>query len=385
MDFEKICMMFTMREPYYGILLSSMERVKSKRTRTIGVGRSGNVFRLEYNDGFIGQLSIDETLEILKHEMLHVAFNHFSLWGDENVTKELHDIRNIAEDMEINSYINVGILARQKPCVASAYGWKDRLGTREYFDRLMNLPRQTIQYGNGQFDDHSLWPNCDSEMEKEQLEQVIDDMLVLAAEETEKGGGSIPRELKIKIELIRNRKHVKPVTDWKRFFRRYLGNEFTELIRKSRRHESKRFEGAAGNTHRRKSSILVAIDTSNSVSMPEYNEFFDQINTLSQTANFHVVECDTRIQHEYDYKGKPNQVLHGGGGTLFQPPVDMYIKNRKKYDALVYFTDGGAVIPKNTPRETLWVISSKGDKNRSRYKVNGASAVFIPEHKKVKF
>ena len=34
-------------------------------------------------------------------------------------------------------------------------------------------------------------------------------------------------------------------------------------------------------------------------------------------------------------------------------------------------------IPKDTPKETLWVISSRGDHDRKKYTVNGASSVFI--------
>jgi len=175
------------------------------------------------------------------------------------------------------------------------------------------------------------------------------------------------------------RKKPRPIADWRRYFRRYIGNEFSELIRKSKKRESKRFPDAAGNRHQRKSHILVGIDTSGSVSMPEYMEFFGQIKTLSEKATFHVVECDAVIQHEYDYKGKPNEMLHGGGGTSFIPVINLFIANRKKYDALIYFTDGYCYIPDNTPRETLWVISSSGDHNRKKYSVNGAKSVFIPK------
>ena len=113
--------------------------------------------------------------------------------------------------------------------------------------------------------------------------------------------------------------------------------------------------------------------------MPEYREFFGQLRTMKDVT-FHVVECDARIQYEYEFNGTIREELHGGGGTDFQPPVDMYLANRRKFEGLVYFTDGGAPIPDNTPKETLWVVSSKGDHNRARYKVNGASVVIIPKH-----
>lgn len=439
-------MMFSMREPYYGIILSSMHREPSKGQKTVGVTRSGNVFKLVYNPDFIAQLSVDETLEVLKHEVLHLAFNHFTIFGDDAADETEHRIRNTAADLEVNSYIQTSKLSRLQPFRASDFGWGSCEGTLEYYNRLkqkqdelqqqqqtgnpdkpcnggggsqqgdtanhdnsttdgqtqqnggeaagQQQSSQSSQQSSGQqmqdwldqqtggkeqFDDHSQWPNTASESEREQIEQTIEDMLVFAADETEKGRGEIPREMQGKIELIRNKKRPKPVADWKRYFRRYIGNEFTEAVKKSKKRESRRFPDMAGNRKRRKSRILVAIDTSGSVSMPEYNEFFDQIRTLSQTANFRVVECDAKIQFQYEFTGKQNPTLHGHGGTNFQPVIDLFNEHRKEYDALVYFTDGCAPIPQDTPKDTLWVISSKGKKERKRYTVNGASVVFIPK------
>lgn len=452
MDFEKICMMFTMQEPYYGILLSAMERIPKKEIKTLGVSRSGNVFRLYYNPDFINRFNIDTIISLLKHEVLHVAFHHFTIWDgeDENDTPEMHQLRNVAEDLEINGYLDRSKMEKEVGGVwAEDLGWDKYLGVREYLRRLLqkaeatpqkqdnsdpstpenggqggNDENQQSQPNNSQnqesssnqtnsqnqqspsdknksqsqstssdptsarqsnllsqmpqrFDSHDDWPHCDSEEQAEQMSQIIDDFLVFAAEETEKSCGSVPGEMKILLDKIRQRKKVRPVADWKRYFRRYLGNEFSEWIRKSRKRESRRFPDAAGNRHRRKSHILVGIDTSGSVSMPEYMEFFGQIKTLSKDATFHVVECDSRIQYEYDYNGKPNQTLHGGGGTRFEPVIDKFLNERRRYDALVYFTDGGATIPANTPKDTLWVISSKGDHDRNRYKINGASVAII--------
>ena len=459
MTFETICMMFTMQEPYYGILLSSMERLPSQKTNTMAVGRSGNVFKLYYNPKFVESLDLDTTLLCLKHEVLHVALSHFTLWEEENVPPDIHQLRNIALDMEVNGYIDTNKMKGVDPILAKDMGWENYLGGREYFRRLMELAEQkqqeqqanqpqqpcsgglggddeeeeesqppqpqqptqptqqnagsdglqesdeeesddTSQTGNPspastsnnetkipqefldefeQFDDHSMWPQMDED-EKEQMQQVIDDLLVFAAEEVEKGHGTVPGEIAGRITDIRNKKKPKPVADWKRYFRRYLGNEFSDFIRKSKKRESKRFPGAAGNRHRRKSHILVAIDTSGSVSMPEYREFFGQIKTLTNDATFHVVECDVAIQHEYDYSGRPNETLHGGGGTDFAPVTKYFNERRRIYDALVYFTDGYSDIPKDTPKDTLWVISSDGDQSsRKRYQVNGASVAFIPK------
>ena len=132
-----------------------------------------------------------------------------------------------------------------------------------------------------------------------------------------------------------------------------------------------------GTRHQKMSKILVAIDTSGSVTMSEYMEFMKQINTMKGVAEFHIVECDACIQYEYDFEGKPNLKLHGGGGTSFQPVVDKFIAESCVYDSLIYFTDGECPIPDNTPKHTLWVVSSKGSKEND-YTKNGAKVVFIP-------
>ena len=445
-------MIFTMQEPYYGILLSSMQRIPTEKVQTIGVAVSGNVFRLYYNPKFLEPLSVNTILEVLKHETLHVAFNHFAIWENDNVSEDVRFMMNISCDMEVNGYLNENNLTELKPVFAKNYGLDNYLGAREYFRVLSQQqqqqqsqhaqnPQQPCNGGLGgqnqqqnsqsqsqqqngnssqmqggqpsqdqsqqnnsgsssqgsgsssmprefseeftsqfdQFDDHTMWPDEISDAEKEQISQMVDDLVEFAAQEVEKAHGEVPSEMKGRIEKIREK--PKPITDWKRYFRRYLGHEFSEFVRKSKKRESLRFPDAAGTRHRRKSHILVGIDTSGSVSMPEYREFFGQIKTLTQAATFHVVECDAKIQHEYDFFRNAPEILHGGGGTSFQPVVDMFNEHRREYDALVYFTDGYAPIPRNTPKDTLWVISSQGDKDRRKYEVNGASVVFIPEKK----
>ena len=79
MEFEKIVMLFTIQEPYYGILLSSMDRIPTDKIPTLGIARSGNVFKLFYNPNFVNQFDVNTVTQLLKHEVLHVAFNHFSI------------------------------------------------------------------------------------------------------------------------------------------------------------------------------------------------------------------------------------------------------------------------------------------------------------------
>ena len=448
MDFEKVCTIFTMQEPYYGILLSAMDRFPTDKIPTMGVCRSGNVFRLGYNPDYIADKDLPTLMCMLKHECIHIAFNVFTMFNTKPSCPAEQQLRNMAADMEANSYIDWSNARGISPVFAKDFGWDNCLGTIEYHNRLTQLnqqqqpqpqkanaknPQQPCNGGQGgsgrnnsrsssqnrqnqqgnqnsqndsgeedeerggnnpqqdetqlssqmqqeaekSFDDHSMWPDGMTQEQIEDLNQAIDDLCVFAAEEVEKSCGELPGEMVGRINAIRDKKKPKPVTDWKKHFRRYIGNEFSDQIKKSRKRESMRFPDAAGNRHKRKSHILVAIDTSGSVSMPEYREFLGQLRTMKDIT-FHVVECDASIQYEYEFNGTIHEKLHGGGGTSFYPPIKMYLDNRKKYEGIVYFTDGECEVPNITPKETLWIISSKGSKDRQKFSKNGAKVLFIP-------
>ena len=403
MTFDKLCKVFMMQDPFYGIILASLQRVPCKASfcDTLCVTKVGDSFRLYYNPDFISQFNDDTVLQLLRHEVLHLCLEHLYISMDKGFYKDEQQARkfNIACDLEVNCYLDRSKMQAEVGGMwCEDFGYDRKLGALAYFKLLENDPnfQSQSQGGSGEgskgsgryrivinnkekssFDAHDQWPKEMTEAEKELIKADIESLITYAAEETEKAHGTIPGEMKILLDKIKINK-PKPVTDWKRFCRRYMGNEYTYFTKKSRKRESNRFPDAAGTRHQRKSRILVAIDTSGSVSMPEYMEFMGQILTMKEKANFRILECDAEIQKEYEFNGKIHTELHGCGGTDFQPVVDYYIKHRNEFDCLVYFTDGYCDIPSNTPKDTLWVISSNGDHDRSKYRVNGASSVFIP-------
>ena len=98
----------------------------------------------------------------------------------------------------------------------------------------------------------------------------------------------------------------------------------------------------------------------------ELKDFFSEITYIYKIgARITILECDARISANYEYNGKWTGKVHGRGGTDFQPVIDYYRKNIKDYAALVYFTDGECSIPSNVPRDTIWVITSEGDHNKT--------------------
>lgn len=106
---------------------------------------------------------------------------------------------------------------------------------------------------------------------------------------------------------------------------------------------------------------MVAVDTSGSVSKNELEDFFSEIDYIHKAgARVTIVECDARINKIVEYDGKHIPEIVGRGGTDLNPPVDYYVKNKKDYASLIYFTDGECSLPEKHPSGMVWVITSNG-------------------------
>ena len=89
-------------------------------------------------------------------------------------------------------------------------------------------------------------------------------------------------------------KNKPPVFNWKRYFRRLIGNSITSEIQLTRMRPSKRFPDARGIRMKRKPNIMVAVDTSGSISQDDLKDFFSEIHHIWKTGvNVTVVEIDT--------------------------------------------------------------------------------------------
>lgn len=224
-------------------------------------------------------------------------------------------------------------------------------------------------------DDHSSWKDFKNlpEANKQLIKNNIEAVLKQTAEEVEKMRGTIPGELSGIIEKLREKKPE--VFNWKAYFRRMLGSIYDVNIRSTRRKPSKRFEGAAGIQHKKKVSILVAIDTSGSVCEKELQDFFSEIDYIYKAgARITILECDTDIHNIVEYDGKNLPKIYGRGGTDFNQPVEYYFKHSKEYASLIYFTDGEAPMPRRKVSNLVWIISSYG-----RHQDYPGKAVYIPK------
>lgn len=428
MEIEKAFKRLLIKNPFYGLFCLSLPKRVTDEVNTLAVMKKGINCELCINREFWDKFTDDEQIALLQHELSHICLQHMFLsdyFSD-------HKAFNISADIEVNSYIEN---LPKGGCKASDLGLKDGLGTKQYYEALTNKqqnqaqqPQKPCDGGQGgndssqnsqsqsqqeeekqeekkkqeqtgsndssqeeqekkqeypdytpqnkePLDTHKTWKQFQNmpEATKQLMQNNINTIVKNTAEQIEKQRGTIPGELRELVDKLREKKPE--VFNWKAYFRRLLGSIYDVNIKSTRRKVSKRFEGAAGIQHKKKVSILVAVDTSGSVSTKELQEFFSEIDYIYKAgARITLIQCDTRINGVEEYNGKNIPEIKGRGGTNFNPPVDYYIKHKKDYASLIYFTDGECELPERSPSGMVWVITSNG--YRQDYP---GKAIYIPK------
>ena len=372
---SKVCKELMLKEPYYGLFLVMTEKEWSDKIPTAGVAKHNINYKFLINPEFWDSLTLNHKLGLTKHEMLHLAFFH-PLMKDSFSDDKLF---NIAADLEINQYIDDEFLPEGGLKLDSFPGitLPTKAGTRAYYDILsQNQDNQTLQnlmdtMGQGlpQSGDGLNNPNHDWEefegmgdAEKRLMKTQMEYQMGELAKEVTKARGTVPGEIKSILDAIQQPEA--PKFDWKGYVRRFVGRSVRVYTKKLRRKFNKRFEENPGLKIKQKQHILVAVDTSGSVSNDELKEFFAEIDHIHKTgADVTVVQCDTAISDIRPYK-KSNKIdLHGRGGTSFEPVIEYYDANQRRYTCLIYFTDGEAPSPAKPKGNLLWVLSARSEMN----------------------
>jgi len=107
---------------------------------------------------------------------------------------------------------------------------------------------------------------------------------------------------------------------------------------------------------REKSSLLIAIDTSASMSSDELAKIARHLNVLSDLVRMTIAECDVRIQRVYRFRGTIDRIA-GRGRTDLRPVFEPQFLRDHRPDGFIYFTDGLGPYPESDPGvKTLWVL-----------------------------
>jgi len=345
-------------QPIYGEIFMALNKRESTKVPTMGVGIVDKVnLALYYNPDFVSQLENSELMAVLRHEALHVLLHH--------LTRSKHFKYNpmgynIAADLAINCNLE-GL----PDCALfpNKFDLEDNQSAEFYYEKLKKEAGDDgdmgkVIEGKGKLvDDHGMWEEFDKELIEEKVRQIADKAI---KKQMEKGGfGDMPGNLVDQIIELN-----KPKVHWFREVRRFVQKSVARGRRNTRKRENRRTGEAypylnPGSKKNNTSKLLVALDTSGSVSDAQLRSFLSEINGLVYLVETHVIHFDTVVYGEpIEIKKKlSNFDVKGRGGTCFEPPISMFIE--RGYDGLIMFTDGYAPfpeIPHNKKNKILWAL-----------------------------
>ena len=383
-----------LKEPFYGMFLIMLNKQWNNKVPTAGVSLNGINYQLYINEEYWENLTLVERVELLKHEILHIGFFHLTDF-DHLSNKE---IANIAHDLEINQFLNRdnlppgGMFLDLFP----ELNLLPKQGSKYYYDKLMqgkqnpgqcpNLDKlmeamacSGDQEGEGQGEieldvngkpkrvklpNHDTWEEFENldEATKKLIKTQTEHILKEVADQVEKSRGNIPGEF---VEILQRITQLDPPRfNWRGYLRRFIGGSIKTTTKMSRHKPNFRFLDNPGIKNKQKRHILVALDTSGSVSTKELEEFMHEMHHINRTGtDITLIECDTAISYIGKFDPKKDVKIHGRGGSSFVPVTDYYDQNWKKYNCLIYFTDGEASAPEKCRGPVLWAISTNGTIN----------------------
>jgi predicted metal-dependent peptidase len=114
--------------------------------------------------------------------------------------------------------------------------------------------------------------------------------------------------------------------------------------------------------------LVVALDTSGSISDGEMREFVSEINAIKGQvgARIRLLACDERLAEGGPWTFEPWEALEvpakleGGGGTRFTPVFDWVASQDRAPDLLLYFTDAEGEFPPREPGyPVLWLVKGR--------------------------
>ncbi len=343
-----------------------------------------------YNRDYIDALSFEQTKFILAHEALHCALSHFA--RREHRHKKRWDL---ACDFAVNPLLMAdGLVPAPDALILDAY--KDMTAEEIYpcirenadeepMDQHLYDPddrphgsgdgdggegghgEQRTDAGGGRHGEADAQaggapqPPPLSAPERESLDKQWQQRLASAAQQAIQAG-------KLGGSMARMVDHLlQPQLPWRMLLAHYM----TRASRNdySFAHPSRR-EGTAILPGLRSQHIelLVALDTSGSISDEEMQEFLSEVNAIKGQVGARITlhACDEKLAAEGPWIFDPWEdirlpgKLPGGGGTRFTPVFEWAEWQDRVPDLLVYFTDAKGEFPRSEPSyPVLWLVKGK--------------------------
>lgn len=322
--------------------------------------------KIEYNPNILEQMAYPLVEELFRIEVIRILLGHPYMRQPVGVAR---DVLTVASDITISNYYQFDDIdldsARKHNLPSDKY--------YEWYAHELNgedAPRDgdsDSKYGEGA-QDTSPRPSMSSESpspRSEQSELWCGDDMALAQIRMEASRitrwGSLPQPLVADIMASRAVK-----ADYKQILAHFRQTTLSSHRRMTRMRPNRRTDLLQmGSIYQMQSRILVAVDTSGSISDAEISRFYGLIGNLFRRYStvIDTVQFDVKLSSVVPLKRAPRCVtVTQRGGTSFQPIVD-FSASCRDYDGIIVLTDGLAPQPSMMRRPhipILWAIVPSG-------------------------
>ena len=424
------------KEPFFAHVLAGMPRLVTEQIESVGLHWNGQQVVLRVNpEWFRKGLAATQRKVALKHEVLHIVFRHLFRPADRQA-----DLYSIAADLVVNQlltplkplpgwptlemfpelklkpdqlldayYAELAALLRQmqREGFDTKFGSRGDGGVGAGVAEGETKSRAKGHRKTGGADGSANWatatgkPQSAAALAKLLMDRdkrgddagwndgkdgigaaagryAVGSVLIRAKERMPPHQwGSLPAALLSELALILAERQ--PKLDWKRMVRIFCASSGRTKIKNTVKRISKRYGTRPGVKIQRLQRLLVAVDTSGSIDQEMVESFFAEIHGAWRAgASVIVVECDAEVQRSYEYRGKPPTVVHGGGGTEFEP-VFRWMRKQRSFDGCLYLTDGCGPAPETRPTcKLLWVVAVVGDNHKFHDAADATNLPFGP-------
>lgn len=356
-----------MKEPFYGSLIMRMKFALAP----CGTACT-DMRRVIFDPAFLSQLSEDEVLFVLKHEVLHCVLQHgIRARGYQT------QLYNIAADIVVNSSILHSLQLEEfsvhgeKVMHLAPDGKEGRTYTTEQVYRMLLKDENASKSYGVPLDNHGIWEHFSegSSVEEEWNEYVKDAI--------QKAGTSwgMPEAVRAFLEEL----DYESRTDWRVVLHDFMqmtktGADYTFTPPDRRFSEADFFLPSFTEMEEETvDNLWFLIDTSGSITDRELSELYTEVKVcMSQFPNTSVKLSffDTKVHGVMELsteKDLKNLIPVGGGGTSFKC-IFQYMKENMEYElptAILVLTDGCAWYPNEEAAmgvPVLWVLTGMPDK-----------------------
>ena len=332
-----------------------------------------------YNEEYIESLNLSETQFVLSHEALHCGLSHFS--RKQHRTKMKWDL---ACDYAVNGLLlGEDLTAPKGTLYQEAF---DGMAAEEIYPSIednddselldehlydqnnsgnQNNSEKTDEANNGpnknNTDVQKTRPEAIKFQQQQELSQLWQKRMAGAIQQA-KLAGKLSENMSRQVGKL-----LKPKISWRQLLSEHMclqaREDYSYLRPSTRRDEDAIFPGLRSH----QINLVVALDTSGSVSDKELNAFVSELNAIKGQvrARITILGCDERIVDKNIQTFEPWDTLVlpdfylGGGGTAFEPVFQWVDKLDIRPDLLIYFTDGKAHFPNPVSYPVIWVIKGK--------------------------